>query len=142
MQRTAEDMNDDQDSESQAPDSESQGDASNAFAPEPTEDTKAFNISRNASEAAGETIAVVGEGALSASFIPVYANLLARGNDEEANRVASAVLTLLALVTSVIVLVGVLTTPYIISIVALGFIGDRRDLAIQLVQIFFPGAGL
>src|SRR5438477_83887 len=61
MQRTAEDMNDDQDSESQAPDSESQGDASNAFAPEPTEDTKAFNISRNASEAAGETIAVVGE---------------------------------------------------------------------------------
>src|SRR5207248_6578901 len=85
---------------------------------------------------------VFGEGALSASFIPVYANLLARKDEREASRVASAVLTLLALVTSVIVLVGVLTTPYIISIVALGFIGDRRDLAIQLVQIFFPGAGL
>src|SRR5438046_2012364 len=79
---------------------------------------------------------VFGEGALSASLIPVYAKLLAQGNDEEANRVASAVLTLLALVTSVIVLVGVLTTPYIISIVALGFIGDRRDLAIPFVQVF------
>jgi putative peptidoglycan lipid II flippase len=85
---------------------------------------------------------VFGEGALSASFIPVYANLLARKDEREASRVASAVLTLLALVTSIIVLVGVITTPYIISVVALGFAGERRDLAIQLVQIFFPGAGL
>src|SRR5881394_462770 len=85
---------------------------------------------------------VFGEGALSASFIPVYANLLARKDEREASRVASAVLTLLALVTSVIVLVGVLTTPYILSVVALGFTGERRELAIRLVQIFFPGAGL
>lgn len=85
---------------------------------------------------------VFGEGALSASFIPVYANLLARKDEKEASRVASAVLTLLALVTSVIVLLGVLATPYIISIVAWGFVGERRELAIQLVQIFFPGAGL
>jgi putative peptidoglycan lipid II flippase len=85
---------------------------------------------------------VFGEGALSASFIPVYANLLARKDEREASRVASAVLTLLALVTSIIVLIGVLTTPYILSVVALGFTGERRELAIHLVQIFFPGAGL
>ena len=85
---------------------------------------------------------VFGEGALSASFIPVYANLLARKDEQEASRVASAVLTLLALVTSIIVLVGVITTPYIISVVAPGFEGDRQVLAIHLVQIFFPGAGL
>src|SRR3989440_1145880 len=85
---------------------------------------------------------VFGEGALSASFIPVYANLLARKDEREASRVASAVLTLLALVTSVVVLVGVLTTPFIISVVAIGFVGERRELAIHLVQIFFPGAGL
>lgn len=85
---------------------------------------------------------VFGEGALSASFIPVYANLLARKDEKEASRVAGAVLTLLALVTSVIVLLGVLTTPYIISIVAWGFVGERRELSIRLVQIFFPGAGL
>lgn len=85
---------------------------------------------------------VFGEGALSASFIPVYANLLARKDEKEASRVAGAVLTLLALVTSVIVLLGVLTTPHIISIVAWGFVGERRELCIRLVQIFFPGAGL
>jgi len=85
---------------------------------------------------------VFGEGALSASFIPVYANLLARKDEREASRVACAVLTLLALVTSVIVLLGVLATPYLISVVAIGFVGERRDLTVRLVQIFFPGAGL
>jgi putative peptidoglycan lipid II flippase len=85
---------------------------------------------------------VFGEGALSASFIPVYANLLARKDEKESSRVASAVLTVLALLTSVIVLLGVLATPYIVSIVAWGFVSERRELTIRLVQIFFPGAGL
>lgn len=85
---------------------------------------------------------IFGEGALSASFIPVYAKLLAQGDEKEASRVANAVLTLLALVTSVIVLVGVFTTPYIIKAIAPGFSGPTRELTIQLVRIFFPGAGL
>ncbi|HEX8632790.1 MAG TPA: murein biosynthesis integral membrane protein MurJ [Pyrinomonadaceae bacterium] len=83
-----------------------------------------------------------GEGALSASFIPVYANLLARGDDEEADHVAGAVFTLLALVTSVLVLGGVLATPYLINIIAPGFEGARQELTLRLVRIFFPGAGL
>ncbi|HEV7396177.1 MAG TPA: murein biosynthesis integral membrane protein MurJ [Pyrinomonadaceae bacterium] len=85
---------------------------------------------------------VFGEGALSASFIPVYAKLLAQGNEKEARHVANAVLGLLALVTSIIVLLGVLTTPYLISIIAAGFHDERRDLTIRLVRILFPGAGL
>jgi len=85
---------------------------------------------------------VFGEGALSASFIPVYAKLLAHDDEEEASHVANAVLTLLALATSVIVLIGVLTTPYLIDLIAPGFEGAKRDLTIRLVKIFFPGAGL
>src|SRR5215813_9538330 len=85
---------------------------------------------------------VFGEGALSASFIPVYAKLLAQGDEKEARHVANAVLGLLALITSIIVLVGVLTTPYLISIIALGFQDERRELTIRLVRILFPGAGL
>src|SRR5437773_1919618 len=57
---------------------------------------------------------VFGEGALSASLIPVYARLLATHDEKEASHVASAVLALLALVTSVIVLLGVLTAPYLV----------------------------
>jgi putative peptidoglycan lipid II flippase len=83
-----------------------------------------------------------GEGALSASFIPVYAGLLARGEQREADRVAGAVASLLALAVAVLVLIGVLATPLIIDAIAPGFTGERRALTVQLVRIFFPGAGL
>ena len=83
-----------------------------------------------------------GEGVLSASFIPVYARLLAEGDEEESGRVAGAVLAILALTTSAIVLAGVLATPYMIDIIAPGFHGAKRDLTIRLVRILFPGAGI
>src|SRR5687767_14982250 len=85
---------------------------------------------------------VFGEGALSASFIPVYAKLLAQDDEEQARRVANAVFGILALVTSIIVLIGVLATPYIVTAIAAGFEDERRELTITLVRIFFPGAGL
>ena len=83
-----------------------------------------------------------GEGVLSASFIPVYAGLLARKDDEEARRTAGAIAGLLALTTSIIVLIGVLATPYLIDAIAFGFHGEKRELTIRLVRILFPGAGL
>jgi putative peptidoglycan lipid II flippase len=83
-----------------------------------------------------------GEGVLSASFIPVYAKLLAEEKKEEAGRVAGAVFSLLALVSSVLVLAGVVATPYLIDAIAPGFKGETRRLAIQLVRIFFPSAGI
>src|SRR6201991_536891 len=85
---------------------------------------------------------VFGEGALSASFIPVYAKLLAQEDEEHAGRVANAVFVILALVTSLIVVLGVLATPYIVTGIAAGFEEERRELTITLVRIFFPGAGL
>jgi putative peptidoglycan lipid II flippase len=85
---------------------------------------------------------VFGEGALSASFIPVYAKLLAQEDDDEADRVAWSVFTLLALVVSVFVLAGVVSTPLLINAIAPGFQADKRALTEQLVRIFFPGAGL
>jgi len=83
-----------------------------------------------------------GEGVLSASFIPVYANLLAHGKKDEADRVASAVFCLLALIVSCLVLVGVLATPFLTDILAWGFKGSKRELTNSLVRILFPGAGL
>src|SRR5215213_3835454 len=85
---------------------------------------------------------VFGEGALSASFIPVYAKLLAQDDDKEAAHVANAIFAILALVTAVIVLAGVLATPYIVTLIAAGFEEERRALTITLVRIFFPGAAL
>ena len=83
-----------------------------------------------------------GEGVLSASFIPVYASLLARGDKEEARKTAGAVAALLTLSTSVLVLLGVLTAPWLIDAIAPGFQGEKRELTALLVRILFPGAGL
>lgn len=83
-----------------------------------------------------------GEGVLSASFIPVYASLRAQGDEQGARRVANAVATLLALISAVLVLAGVLATPLLIDLIAPGFQGATRALTIRLVRILFPGAGL
>ncbi|MCX5763485.1 MAG: murein biosynthesis integral membrane protein MurJ, partial [Gemmatimonadetes bacterium] len=83
-----------------------------------------------------------GEGVLSASFIPVYARLLAQGDEEEAGKVAGAIGALLALTSTVLVLVGIVAAPYVIPLIAGGFTGEKRDLTILLVQIMFPGVGL
>ena len=85
---------------------------------------------------------VFGEGALSASFIPVYAKLLASDDKEEAERVAGAVFTLLALITSLLVVAGIFAAPYLTSIIAPGFEGEKREVTLRLVKIFFPGTGL
>jgi putative peptidoglycan lipid II flippase len=83
-----------------------------------------------------------GEGVLSASFIPEYAGLLGKGDDEEATKLAGAVAGMLALVAAVIVLLGVLTAPWLVALIANGFTGEKRDLTVRLTRILFPGAGL
>lgn len=85
---------------------------------------------------------LLGEGSLSASFIPVYARLRAQGRDPEALHVARATLGLLALVTSVVVLLGVLGAPVLVDLLFGGFEGAKRELTIQLVRILFPGIGI
>ena len=83
-----------------------------------------------------------GEGVLSASFIPVYANLLARREKALAQEVAGAIAAILGLLTSVLVLFGVLATPILIDAIAPGFQGQKRELTVHLVRTLFPGAGL
>jgi len=79
---------------------------------------------------------------LSASFIPVYARLIAQKDEEMAGRLAGVILSLLALMVSVIVAVCVMFTPWLIDLIAPGFDGDVRLLTIRIVQILFPATGL
>jgi len=83
-----------------------------------------------------------GEGVLSASFIPIYSALLARGDEKEAGRVAGAIAAILALTMSVLVLIGVIAAPLLINAIAYGFEGEKRELTINLVRVFFPSISL
>ena len=83
-----------------------------------------------------------GEGVLSASFVPVYSQLLAQEKYEEAAQVASTVLCFLITVVGALTLIGVSFSHELTGILAPGFDGDARALTETLVKIMFPGAGL
>lgn len=85
---------------------------------------------------------LLGEGVLSASFIPVYARLQAEGKAELAGRVAGVVGAVLALGVGLLSALGVVATPWLVDLVAPGFGGDSRALTIDIVRILFPGTGL
>jgi putative peptidoglycan lipid II flippase len=82
-----------------------------------------------------------GEGALSGSFIPVHAGLRARGEHDAAAQMARTFFALLTVGISILVLLGVLAAPLMVTLIAPGFTGPKRDLTIHLVRVLFPGAG-
>jgi putative peptidoglycan lipid II flippase len=85
---------------------------------------------------------LLGEGVLSASFIPTYSRLLEQGRDEEAGRVAGAVLGLLTVVAGIAALLGVLFAYPLTRLLTPGFVGERLELTVTLVRIMFPGIAL
>ena len=84
---------------------------------------------------------LLGEGTLSASFIPVYAGMIERGETENARRLAGAIASILILLTAGAALLGYLLAPVITDLAAPGFSGHQRDLTIRLVRILFPMFG-
>ena len=84
---------------------------------------------------------LLGEGTLSASFIPVYSELLEEGREEEAGRVAGAIFGLLLAVAAALSLAGILLAPVFVSVFLPGFEGERRELTIQITRIIFPMTG-
>jgi putative peptidoglycan lipid II flippase len=84
---------------------------------------------------------LLGEGVLSASFIPVYARLRAEGRDDEAGRVAGAVAGLLAAVTGVISVVGIVFAAPLTKLLVPGYTDESYELTVELTRIMFPGIG-
>lgn len=86
---------------------------------------------------------LLGEGTLSASFIPVYVRLLEEGREEEAGRAAGAVLGLLAVAAGALAALGSWAAPLLATAVATGFAGDERaETLVYLLRLLFPMAGV
>ncbi len=96
---------------------------------------------------------LLGEQALSASFIPVYSRLLEAGRREEAGRFAGAVFGLLLVVAGGLSLAGVLLAEPLVAVFAAGYLRDaaaveagtatvdRYPLAVAAVRLIFPMTG-
>lgn len=85
---------------------------------------------------------LLGEGTLSAAFIPVYSELLGQGRTQDAGRVAGAVFALLLAIAGAISLLGIALAPWIVAVFTPGFEGERRELTITIVRIIFPMTGV
>ncbi len=85
---------------------------------------------------------LLGEGVLSAAFIPIYSRLLADGKQKIADRVAGVFASFLIVLVAGIVICGVILTPYILAITAPGLEPENMVLAVKLTRIVFPGLGL
>ncbi len=85
---------------------------------------------------------LLGEGVLSASFIPVYAQLMAQNKTKEAHELAASIFWLLFSVVFSLSLLGVIFAPHLIPLIAPGFSGETLHVTIRLVQILFPGTAI
>jgi putative peptidoglycan lipid II flippase len=86
---------------------------------------------------------LLGEGVLSASFIPVYVRMRTDGDEEGAGRLAGAICALLLAMSGVLTFVGLVFSEQVTALLVTGFSNDARfDLTVHLVRIMFPAMGL
>lgn len=89
---------------------------------------------------------LLGEGTLSASFIPIYTRMLDEGRPRDAGRFAGAVFGLLAAAAGLVSLLGVIFAEEVVTVFAAGFLTDqggadgvdRFPIAVACTRITFP----
>jgi putative peptidoglycan lipid II flippase len=85
---------------------------------------------------------LLGEGTLSASFVPVYSRMLVRDDPRAARALANAVLGLLLVAVSLLTLAGIAAAPILTSVLAPGFDPATQELTTRLTRVLFPMTGL
>ncbi len=85
---------------------------------------------------------LLGEGTLSASFIPIYAECLEEGREEDAGRFAGAVLGILFLVVGLLVLLGWVLAPWVVALIFSAWEPEKQAITVELVRILFFMTGL
>ena len=78
------------------------------------------------------------EGALSVAFVKVFTDYQINKGEKEAWRLASLVLNALAVVMSLICIVGIIFSRQFVNLIADGFSPEKAALATTLTQIMFP----
>ena len=82
---------------------------------------------------------IFAEGAFSQAFVPVFSELTER-NTDEAKRFVNATTGILASVTLMLTIAGIVFAPFIVKVFAPGFIDDpaKFDTTVNALRIMFP----
>ncbi len=80
------------------------------------------------------------EGALSSAFVPVFKTELKQGGKENAFELAQVCFSVLTIVLGIIVVIGILLSPYLVMVIAPGFgkIAGKAELTGELTMVMFP----
>lgn len=76
-------------------------------------------------------------GALSAAFIPVFTELVAKEKEDEAWKLSSGILSLQILITGAVSILLVIFAPLFMHLITPGYTGDKFDLTVTLTRIMF-----
>lgn len=77
-------------------------------------------------------------GVVTASFIPIFNEILERKNKDEAMRFANDYVNFILMVTIVITLAGIVFSPWLIQFLAPEIAPETKALAVNLSNIMFP----
>lgn len=80
------------------------------------------------------------EGSMSAAFIPVFTEYLTTKTKAEAKELGRAAFSILFLILSIVVSLGILFSPQIVRVIAPGFLREpgQFQLTIELTRLMFP----
>ena len=78
------------------------------------------------------------DAAIQAAFVPVFTELLERGERREAFKLASTLIFLVGLILGALTALFILVAPTVMSLVAPGFEGELLDLTVALSRLLFP----
>jgi putative peptidoglycan lipid II flippase len=81
-----------------------------------------------------------GEGSLSIAFIPVFTEIMIKGDKADGHRLAVSALKLLIVVLSLITIIGIMAAPLIIKMIAPGFADEPEKMALTIIltRLMFP----
>lgn len=85
---------------------------------------------------------LLGEGSISASFIPVYAAALERGDERGARALAGALLGVLLAAVAALTLAGIFLAPVLTELFAGDVAPATADLIARLLRVMFPMTGV
>ncbi|EKD52279.1 MAG: membrane protein [uncultured bacterium] len=78
------------------------------------------------------------EGALSQSFVTIFSQKLITNEKDEARALANKTITFITLVMGIVVILGEIFAPQLVSLIGMGFSGEKFDLTVHLLRILFP----
>ncbi len=83
---------------------------------------------------------LVGEGATNATFVPVFSEYITQEKREEFWNIARIILSILIVVLVSVTILGIIFAPWIVRVIAPGFIKDtyKLNLTIRLTRLMFP----